>query len=211
MISFHGELAQSFPPVDLAYKSIADAMSSVERIYPTLRSRIIEQSRQGVGYQILVDGKEIDKDELSFALPSNVDIDIYPIVTGASTTVKIIAGVALLATGVGGIGVLGLSATSVALLGGSLLFSALYKAPSPENNDVNDPKSFAFSSGLNTDKSGSPAPLIVGKTLVGSIVVSYRISSEYLRLDVPTNNPQYSPPYVEEPNLEDGPSEQGQG
>lgn len=187
-----------------------DAMSALERIYPTLRSRIIEQSRQGIAYQVLVNGEEIDQSELSFALPENADIDIYPVVTGGSTTVKIIAGVALLATGIGGIGVLGLSATSVALLGGSLLFSALYKAPSPDGTDVDDPKSFAFSSGLNTDKPGSPAPLIVGKTLVGSIVVSYRISAEYLRLDVPTDNPQYSPPYVEEPAFDDGESAQGQ-
>lgn len=181
MLTLHGELLETFPPVDSHYRNLPDAMAAIQRIYPTLRSRIIEQSRQGIGYQVLINGQETDQSELSFALPENADIDIYPVITGGSTTVKIIAGVALLATGIGGIGVLGLSATSVALLGGSLLFSALYKAPSPDSTKVDDPKSFAFSSGLNTDKPGSPAPLIVGKTLVGSIVVSYRISAEFLR------------------------------
>lgn len=179
-IYFHGDLAKDFQPISGDYGNIPNAMSAIERIYPTLRSRIIEQSRNGVSYQVLVDGEEIGTDELSFELPSDANVDIYPIVTGGSTTIKAVAGVALLATGAFGVGLLGLSATSVALLGGSLLFSALYKAPRPDKAR-NDPKSFAFSSGTNTDKQGTPVPLIVGKTMVGSIVVSYRISSQYLK------------------------------
>ena len=129
------------------------------------------------------------------------------IVGAGGNTGFILAGVALIALSAvtfgssaafaGAFSATGIGAGAGATAGGSILLLKLGAAltlygvagliaPTPEipqgPDTVQDPrKSFSFSGVQNTSRGGTPVPIVYGKTLTGSVVISAGIDTEQVR------------------------------
>ena len=114
-----------------------------------------------------------------------------PVIVGAGgATSQIIAGVALVALTLipGGLPIAGTLATKIGLLGGALILGGVAQLISPTpaipqgSDTVQDPrKSFSFSGIQNTSRGGTPVPIVYGKTLTGSVVISAGIDTEQVQ------------------------------
>jgi predicted phage tail protein len=125
------------------------------------------------------------------------EIKIVPVVTGAGTVGRIIAGVALVALSLlfapgaalaGGLFTLGPTAVSIGVgIGVSLVLGGVAQLltpvprtvpPGSTSDTVKDPrKSYSFSGIQNTSRQGLPVPIVYGETLVGSVVISAGIDT----------------------------------
>ena len=102
-----------------------------------------------------------------------------------STTRGVLIGLTLIP---GGLPIAGTLATKIGLLGGALVLGGVAQllTPTPEipqgPDTVQDPrKSFSFSGVQNTSRGGTPVPIVYGKTLTGSVVISAGIDTEQVR------------------------------
>jgi predicted phage tail protein len=135
---------------------------------------------------------DTDPDQLHYPAGRS-DIRIIPVVVGAGTVGRIIAGVGLIALSFGVASLaagavwagtlsygtaqaIGYAATIGIGIGASLALSGVAQllTPIPQTTkDQGDPrKSFSFSGIQNTTRQGTPVPVIYGETLVGSVVIS---------------------------------------
>ena len=149
-------------------------------------------------YQIKVGNYTLDVDKntdcLHMTSSTESTIAIIPVVAGAGTIGRIIAGIALVALsfvtfGAGafaGLGVAGAWGSTIAFgvgaslaLGGVAQLLSPIPTPSFGADSESDPrKSYSFSGIQNTSRQGTPVPVIYGETIVGSIVISAGISTE---------------------------------
>lgn len=117
--------------------------------------------------------------------PTSVDtIKIVPVVEGAGPVGRILAGAALIALSFiipfGALLaplVLGVGA-SLVLGGVSQLLTPVPRIDQGEDSITDTKESYNFSGIQQTSRAGTPVPLIYGKTLVGSVVISAGISDE---------------------------------
>jgi len=132
-------------------------------------------------YRVSVGDWELTEDELGHPIGQQ-EIKFVPVVTGAGATGRIIAGVALVAlsfipgfaawagptayaliTGVG---------ASLVLGGVAELLTPTPKVPQGPDTQDDPRKSYSFSSIQNTSRAGTPVPIVFGRCIVGSVVVS---------------------------------------
>lgn len=163
--------------------SAAEAVRFLLANWPELQQHMADQH-----YRVSVGTYAIDKDELHDPAGQQ-DISIAPVIVGAGTVGRIILGVALIALAfipIGGSAIFaGIASTGAkAAFGSSLLFSAgalltlgglsQLLAPVPLTNETDkDPrKTYNFSGIQQTSRQGTPLPIIYGKALSGSIVIS---------------------------------------
>ena len=166
--------------------------------FPALEEHMADQH-----YKVLVGERALTLDELHFPVGQE-EIKIVPVVDGAGGgTGQILAGVALVAAaiifapaaggflgiaGAGGltagvstaIGTLGLG---LALSGVSTLLTptpAIPQGPDTEQ-DPRKSQSYSFSGVQNTSRGGTPVPIVYGKTLTGSVVISAGIDTVQVR------------------------------
>lgn len=163
-------------------KFVADIANAAEAVrfllanFPQLEEHMADQY-----YKVQVGDSEIGEDELHYPSSKNEDIKFIPVVSGAGTVGRIIAGVVLVA-GALIIGQPWLGATAYSLLigvgaslvlgGAAELLSPVPKAPTGLDKDTDPRKSYSFSGVQNTSRQGVPVPIVYGETLVGSIVIS---------------------------------------
>lgn len=120
-----------------------------------------------------------DGSQLKSPISSKVRSIKFTIVpSGSGTTFKIIAGVALIGLGLfsGGIGFLGMSGTTTALLGGALLLKAIFGGQkSPQDQEKDGKKSNIFSRPQQTVTEGGRVPILYGLHRCGWTIVSARV------------------------------------
>jgi predicted phage tail protein len=136
-------------------------------------------------YRVSVGDWELTEDELGHPIGQQ-EIKFVPVVTGAGATGRIIAGVALVALAslvsfgtLGGIVAAGAINAAVFGVGASLVLGGVAEllTPTPKvpqgPDTQDDPrKSYSFSSIQNTSRAGTPVPIVYGRCIVGSVVVS---------------------------------------
>lgn len=155
-------------------------------------------------------GLRLGAEDLEFRLADGADLHIIPILEGAGggdgkSIGKIVLGVAIAAIAViaapVGVGLGGFVATSGLFAGvtyGSLVFTGaamalagvmqlvtpVPKSPSYSSRESPDAQaSFIFQNGaVNTSEQGNPVPLVFGRMLVGSIVISAGINIEQIQI-----------------------------
>ena len=161
-------------------RTVRDAISMLICNWPELES----QNAQNY-YQVLVGKDNIVKEEIDYPAGSE-PISFIPVVVGAGSMGKIIAGAALVGVAVatgGAAGVPFLKAlttlkglyASAATIGLSLIFSGIadFFAPDQEiPEEDQEQKSFAFQSPLNVSFAGVPVPIAYGTIVVGSVVIN---------------------------------------
>ena len=176
---------------------VADVATAAEAVrfllanWPTLEKHMADQH-----YRVTVGSYDLLAEELHDPAGQQ-EISIVPVVVGAGAAARIIAGVALiaLAIAVPGLGAAagaqaavtifgtGFSqlAVSVALVGASLVLGGVAQLLTPvpkTGKDETDPrKTFNFSGIQQTSRQGVPVPVVYGKTLVGSVVISAGIDT----------------------------------
>lgn len=158
----------------------AEAVRFLLANWPQLEGHMSNQN-----YRVSVGDYELTEDELGHPIGQQ-EIKFVPVVTGAGATGRIIAGVALIALAsfvtfgtLGGIVAAGAINAAVFGVGVSLVLGGVAEllTPTPKipqgPDTQDDPrKSYSFSSIQNTSRAGTPVPIVYGRCIVGSVVVS---------------------------------------
>ena len=171
--------------------------------FPALEEHMADQH-----YRVLVGERALTLDELHLPVGQE-EIKIVPVVVGAggNAGLTILAGVALVALSfvsfggtafAGAAGASGIFGGTSAAFGSSALFfigaglvltgisQAISPVPAiPQGPDTEqDPRksqSYSFSGVQNTSRGGTPVPIVYGKTLTGSVVISAGIDTVQVR------------------------------
>lgn len=166
--------------------------------FPALEEHMADQH-----YRVLVGKRALTLDELHFPVGQE-EIRIVPVIVGAggNAGLTILAGVALVAlsfvsfggtafAGAGGAaGIFGgtgaaYGSSALFFIGAGLVLSGISQAISPVPaipQDEQDPRrSYSFSGVQNTSRGGTPVPIVYGKTLTGSVVISAGIDTVQVR------------------------------
>lgn len=176
-IELYGDLGEQFGrshkfDVDCPAEAIAALSANFSDFASTLML--------GGDYQVLVGDDEIDISNVR-DLSHGRTIAIIPVAEGSGSVGRIIAGVALLGLGLSGVGLFGIGASKVALLGGALALGGVSSllTPTPKKQAGGDERkaSFTFGGAVNTEAAGGSVPLVYGRHLIGSQVVSAGIVS----------------------------------
>ena len=150
-------------------------------------------------YRVSVGTYDLSEEELEHPVGQQV-IKIAPVIAGAGSVGRIIAGVALVALAFAiiplGIAAAGSGiATAVGMVGASLILGGVaqlltptptlsptagnaYTQQTTRETELDPQKSYSFSGIQNTSRAGTPVPLIYGETIVGSVVISAGIDTE---------------------------------
>jgi predicted phage tail protein len=192
-IRIYGRLAKFLKrrKFEAEVSSAAEAVRFLLANFPQLEQHMVDQH-----YRVSVGSYDLTEQELGD--PSGEqEIKIVPVVTGAGTVGRIIAGVALVALSLlfapgaalaGGLFTLGPTAVSIGVgIGVSLVLGGVAQLltpvprtvpPGSTSDTVKDPrKSYSFSGIQNTSRQGLPVPIVYGETLVGSVVISAGIDT----------------------------------
>ena len=202
-IRLYGQLAKfagrSVLRADLS--TTAEAVRMLIVNFPAIETHMADQH-----YKVLVGDTSLTLDDLHSPVGQE-EIKIVPVVVGAGGgTGQILAGVALVAlsfvslgagtafAGIGGSTLLGgtaaagigstfLATAGLALVLGGVaqLISPVPATPQGADTEQDPRKSFSFSGIQNTSRGGTPVPIVYGKTLTGSVVISAGIDTVQVR------------------------------
>ena len=168
--------------------SAAEAVRFLLANFPQLERHMADQH-----YRVSVGSYDLTENELHDPAGQQ-DIKIIPVVSGAGTVGRIIAGVVLVALSFAvGAGVFGaalaknLGAIAVAKgIGISLAIGGVAQLLTPvptvgtgsqKDTDKDPRKSYSFSGIQQTSRSGVPVPIVYGETVAGSVVISTSIDT----------------------------------
>jgi predicted phage tail protein len=203
-VRLYGQLAEFVgrKVIEADLSSAAEAVRMLIANFPELDRHMADQN-----YRVLVGDGALTLDDLHNPVGQE-EIKIVPVIVGAGGNVgQIFLGAALVGAsflfpGAGLFGKIGLLGAGPAVAGGVLTgigtaFSAIgaglvlngvagiiSPVPSlPQGPDTaQDPrKSFSFSGIQNTSRGGTPVPIVYGKTLTGSVVISAGIDTEQVQ------------------------------
>lgn len=190
-IRLYGRLARFIGRRTLyaAIDSAADAIRFLLANFPKLEAHMVEQH-----YKVFVGEYALTVDELGY--PSGTqEISIVPVIGGAGGNFgRILAGVALVALSFinfGGTAFAGVLAKGGAIgsgllfaVGSRLLLGGIAAALSPIPtlsqgvDSVKDPrKSYNFNGIQQNSRQGLPVPIVYGKTVTGSVVISSSVDT----------------------------------
>lgn len=155
----------------------AEAVRLLIANWPELEKHMASQY-----YKVSVGDYNVDKDELHHPAGQS-DISIVPVVMGAGSVGKIIAGALLITVAVlAAAGTFGASlavggsfyfaTTAVGYIGAALLFGGISELLLRQKENEDPRKSYSFSGVQNTSRVGVPVPVVYGEVVVGSVVVS---------------------------------------
>lgn len=194
-IRIYGRLAKFLKrrKFEAEVSTAAEAVRFLLVNFPQLERHMADQH-----YRVSVGGYDLSEGELHDPA-GQLEIKIIPVMAGAGTVGRIIAGVALVAASIlfapagalaGGLFTLGAQAVPiVAGIGLSLAIGGVAQllTPVPQVNQpgaINptasntDPrKSYSFSGIQQTSRAGVPVPIVYGETLVGSVVISVGVDT----------------------------------
>ena len=196
-VKLYGELAEFTGRKEIV-ADIADVAESVRMLVANFAG--LDRHMAEREYVVCVGDTSIGVDELKDPIGKS-EILITPVIAGAGgNTGKIILGVALVAAAFiipggaavakaglmkGGItfgtGAAGFAAKSMLYIGAGLVFAGIagMLTPVPKTPErTEDPReSFNFSGITNTNAAGVPVPIVLGRTITGSVVVSAGIDT----------------------------------
>ena len=193
-VKLYGELAEFTGRKEIV-ADIADVAESVKMLvanFAGLDRHIAERE-----YVVCVGDTSIGLDEINDPIGKS-EILITPVIAGAGGNVgKILLGAALIGAAFlvpGGItaaswakgitygaGAAGFASKAMIYIGAGLVFGGIagMLAPTPKTPEkTEDPReSFNFSGITNTNAAGVPVPIVLGRTITGSVVVSAGIDT----------------------------------
>ena len=189
-LKLHGELGK-FIGNDEFYiqaNTVAKSISFLVNNFPKVEAYMNDKY-----YKVLVNDLEVDKNELHYPTGTQ-EIQIIPVISGASGPAKFIAGAVLVTLSMGAFGAFAggtifsgaatVGAKVTFGIGASLALSGVSEMlfPIPEIDPIggeSDPRvSFSFSGLQNTSRAGTPVPICYGEILTGSVVISGSVTTD---------------------------------
>ena len=178
-IKLYGKLAKfiGHRVLEADVSSAAEAVRFLLANWPELEQHMADQH-----YRVSVGTYALDKDELHDPAGQQ-EISIAPVIAGAGTVGRIILGAVLIGLsfipGLQAAAIPGSKLTigsALLTLGGGLVLGGVAQllTPTPQmpKTDQDPRKTYNFSGIQQTSRQGTPVPVVYGKTLVGSIVIS---------------------------------------
>ena len=192
-IKLYGELAKFLgqKTFEAEVNNAAQAIRFLVVNFPKLEKHMADRH-----YKVILNDWELQEKELHYPSGHN-DIKIVPVVAGAGGSFgRILLGAALIGAsfipGLQGmaIGTFGGTAIKVSqitgIIGAGLVLNGIATMLTPVQTipeDNQDPRrSFNFSGIQNTSKAGVAVPVIYGRTMTGSVVVSANITNEQVEV-----------------------------
>ena len=196
-VKLYGELAEFTGRKEIV-ADIADVGESVRMLVANFAG--LDRHMAEREYVVCVGDTSIGVDELNDPIGKK-DIFITPVIAGAGgNTGRIILGVVMIAAAVyfapaaaygGGfltagtagttMGAMGIATVAAGRIGMALVLGGIagLLTPTPDTpKDTEDPRnSFNFSGITNTNAAGVPVPIVLGRTITGSVVVSAGIDT----------------------------------
>lgn len=201
LVYLHGRLRKKFPggPFPLYVGTVQEIIRALSANFPGFRAEIAKGA-----YRIIVGSKKtgdvLTEDLLTFGLTVGKPVHIIPTVTGrgGNGIFTTILGIALIAVATvataGGFGAVaaagvfgtGLSWGTVGLMGAALTFGGIAQllTPTPKTPNMGeyerpeDKPSFLLGGTVNTTLQGNPIPIVGGRILCGSLVISAGLYTE---------------------------------
>lgn len=191
-IHLHGALRRFGRQFRLDVKTPAEAIRALSVLCPGFRQHLRKHSEPG--YHVVLGKRDLAADDL--ALPSSEStLRLVPVVAGANNPwVRVVIGAILIYATSGAYGWQGFAAggayagagtilsgigMGLALGGIAQIVSGTPKAPNMgQQEDANNRPSFAFDGAVNTVGQGHPVPVLYGRMIVGSAVISAGLSAE---------------------------------
>ena len=177
-VRFYGDLKQFGTVFKLDIGSVPEAIRALVTQIPGLREHIEKGS-----YKVRVDGKYIGNDDVQTVV--NSTLHFTPVVQGAGKNLaaigQIVVGIVMIVASfyTGGATAVAYFASGAGMILGGVA-QLLTKMPSMDPmKDSEDLKSSSFSNLANMTAQGAPVPLIYGKMMVGSKVLSQGVRSVY--------------------------------
>ena len=174
----------------------AQALKALCVNFPGLDKWLIDSEAAGMGFRVTRGREAITNDSLEDLLLPWSDREVFsitPVITGAGSVGRILAGIALLAVA---FIVPGFAAwagpTAYGLIvgvGSSLVLGGVASLISPQptmgnltsGREAARLESFTFSGIVNTSKQGMPVPVTYGRVFVGSAVISSSLDVDQLQ------------------------------
>ncbi len=177
-VRFYGDLKQFGAVFKLDIGSVSEAVRALVTQIPGLREHIEKGS-----YKVRVDGRYIGNDDVQTVV--NSTLHFTPVVQGAGKNLaaigQIVVGIVMIVASfyTGGATAVAYFASGAGMILGGVA-QLLTKMPSMDPmKDSEDLKSSSFSNLANMTAQGAPVPLIYGKMMVGSKVLSQGVRSVY--------------------------------
>ena len=192
-VRLNGELGKRYGRVHrLDVRTPHEAIRALCANHPALYGDLLTSTERGVAYKVLVDGDKADEQRLGY--PMSRTFSVTPVVVGAGkigTLLEVVAGVALIATGLGAFGSIGviapvggttlLSGATLAWMGVALTLGGISQllAPTPTlPGSAQQNQNHYFNGPVNNTAQGMPVPIGYGRMIVGSAVISAGITVE---------------------------------
>lgn len=191
-IRLYGKLGARFGRVHrLAVSSAAEAVRALCVLLPGFHQELIGSRQSGVAYAVFLGRQNIGEAELHYP-PGRDEIRIAPVLAGSKRggLLQTILGAALVMVAAfysGGIGAAfasnGLGGVA-ASMGASMMLGGVAQMLSPQSQGLSardspdNGASYNFNGPVNTSAQGNPVPLLYGRMVVGSAVISAGIYAE---------------------------------
>lgn len=191
-IRLYGHLGERFGKEHrLDVSSPLDAVRAFSALFPGFREEFAPSR-----YHVILDGVAAASTE-ELRLPAR-EIRFVPVAAGASHGIgemllgaaiivasfyapEVVAGMGFSASAGTAVGGMALSFGATLLFGG--LAQALAKSPQTQNSN-----SYLFSGPVNTTQQGNPVPILYGRLMIGSQVVSASLQAYDIAIGSPTTN-----------------------
>lgn len=174
----------------LAVRSASEAIRALCVLLPGFERELADSEAHGVRFACFVGNRNIGEDDMRDPVGGDA-IRIAPVLAGAKRAglFQTILGAVLVAAAVvytGGVGAFsagGLVGTT-AMLGASLMLGGIVQMLSPQQKGLSaadspqNGASYNFNGPVNTSAQGNPVPLLYGRMIVGSAVISAGIFAE---------------------------------
>jgi predicted phage tail protein len=197
-IRLYGKLGAQFGRVHrLAVASAAEAVRALCMVLPGFQTELMTSKDRGVAYACFLGKSNISKDDLQLAGGSD-DIRIAPVTVGAKRggVLQFIVGAVLVIVGTftswsGGTALMSMGVSMMA--GGVVQMLSPQQAQSSAADAVENGASYNFNGPVNTTAQGNPVPVLYGRMIVGSAVISAGILAQeqaYVGATVTPPNPR---------------------
>lgn len=187
-IRLYGKLGATFGRVHrLAVASAAEAVRALCVLLPGFQAEMAGSGARGVSYAVFIGRENVDRDGMHMP-PGSEDIRIAPILQGRKRAglFQTILGAAIIAIAYfNPFGYLsGPMVTAAYGMGASMALGGVVQMLSPQARGLSakdgpdNGASYNFNGAVNTSAQGNPVPVLYGRMLIGSAVVSAGIYAE---------------------------------
>lgn len=188
-IRLYGKLGARFGRVHrTAVRSAAEAVRALGVLLPGFQQELASSKDRGVAYTVFLGKQNIGEADMHNP-PGRDEIRIAPILSGSKRgeLFQVLLGAAMIAVSLWNPAFLGMSASvvsGVGMMGASLALGGVMQLLSPQQRGLstkdspNNGASYSFNGPVNTSAQGNPVPVLYGRMIVGSAVISAGIYAE---------------------------------